>query len=98
MTLTANYHAITQNKLLLELKDLVSFSIPCIIGIVSFERVMCDLRENVSLMPLSICKKLNLGTMKSINISLQLKNRIIKYLVRKIGKCPHKNMIIVHQY
>lgn len=52
---------IIQDKLPSKLKDPESFSIPCVIGSEIIERVMCDLGENVSLMPLSLCERLGIG-------------------------------------
>lgn len=53
-----------------KLKYLESFSIPCHIGTMDFERVSCDLGASVNLMPLSVCKKLDMGDMKPTNVSL----------------------------
>lgn len=60
------------------------FLIPCVIGTMSFERSMCDLEACVSLMPLLICRKLDLVEIKSMNISLQLADWSIKYLVETL--------------
>ncbi|XP_057984550.1 uncharacterized protein LOC131169349 [Hevea brasiliensis] len=46
---------ILQSKLPPKLKAPGSFSIPCLIGNMNIDKVLCDLRANVSLMPLSIC-------------------------------------------
>jgi hypothetical protein len=51
---------ILPNKLPPKLKDPESFSIPCVIGSETIEKVMCDLGENVSLMPLSLCERLGI--------------------------------------
>ncbi|XP_004517057.1 uncharacterized protein, partial [Cicer arietinum] len=79
ISLTEECSAIIQNKLPPKHKDPGSFSIPCVIGDMSFERALCDLGVSVSLMPLSVCKKLDVGELKPTNISLQLANRSIKY-------------------
>ncbi|KEH39917.1 hypothetical protein MTR_1g015673 [Medicago truncatula] len=52
---------IIQDKLSSRLKDPVSFSEPSVIGSEIIERAMCDLGENVSLMPLSLCERLGIG-------------------------------------
>jgi len=44
------------NKLSAKLKDLDSFSMPCLIGNVSIKRALCDLGSSVSLTPYLICK------------------------------------------
>jgi len=52
---------IIQDKLPFKLKDPESFTIPCVIGSEIIEEAMCDLGENVSLMPLSLCERLGIG-------------------------------------
>nr|XP_012574815.1 uncharacterized protein LOC105852735 [Cicer arietinum] len=88
ISLTEECSAIIQNKLPPKHKDPGSFSIPCVIGDMSFERALCDLGDSVSLMPLSVCKKLDVGELKPTNISLQLANRSIKYQVRILEDVP----------
>ncbi|XP_057997469.1 uncharacterized protein LOC131176434, partial [Hevea brasiliensis] len=79
VALTEECSAILQNKLPPKLKDPRSFSIPCLIGNMTIDKALCDLGVSVSLIPLSICKKLNVGELKSITISLQLADWSIKY-------------------
>ncbi|XP_068666527.1 uncharacterized protein [Aristolochia californica] len=55
---------ILQKKLHKKLKDPGSFTLPCTIGNSIFDKVLCDLRASINLMPLSVCKKLGLGEMK----------------------------------
>jgi len=43
------------------LRDLGSFSIPCVIGSETIEKAMCDLGASVSLMSLSLCERLSIG-------------------------------------
>ena len=71
--------AILQNKLPQKLKDPGSFTIPCIIGDCSFDKVLCDLGASINLMPFSIFRKLGLGEPKPTTITLQLADRSIKY-------------------
>ncbi|KEH16321.1 hypothetical protein MTR_0230s0030 [Medicago truncatula] len=52
---------IIQDKLPSRLKDPMSFSKPSVIGSEIIERAMCDLGENVSLMPLSLFERLGIG-------------------------------------
>ncbi|KAJ9178700.1 hypothetical protein P3X46_010562 [Hevea brasiliensis] len=73
--------AILQNKLPPKLKDPGSFSILCLIGNKKINKALCYLGASVSLMPLSICKKLEIGELKPTTISLQLADRSIKYPV-----------------
>ena len=52
---------IIQDKLPSKLKDPERYSIPCVIGSEKIERAMCDLGDNVSLMPLSLRERLGIG-------------------------------------
>ncbi|KAJ9180959.1 hypothetical protein P3X46_009139 [Hevea brasiliensis] len=53
-------------------------------------KALCDLGASVSLMPLSICKKLEIGKLKPTTISLQLADRSIKYPVGILENIPIK--------
>ncbi|XP_057984772.1 uncharacterized protein LOC131169607, partial [Hevea brasiliensis] len=90
VALTEECSAILQNKLPPKLKDLGSFSIPCLIGDKKIDKVICDLGASVSLMPLSIYKKLEIGELKPTTISLQLADRSVKYLVGILENIPIK--------
>ena len=90
VALTEESSAIIQNKLPPKLKDPGSFNIPCLIGNMTFERALCDLGASVSLMPLSICKKLDIGELKPTRISLQLADRSVKYAVGILEDVPIK--------
>jgi len=70
--LNAHCSAILQNKLPQKCGDPGSFTIPCAIGNVRFEKSLCDSGASTNLMPLSIFKKLEgeLGIIKSIHVSL----------------------------
>ena len=67
-----------QNKFPMKFKDPGSFTKPCTIGHLNFTNTLCDLGASVSLMPLSIARKLDLREMKDKNVTLQLANRSIK--------------------
>ncbi|XP_074342337.1 uncharacterized protein LOC141679861 [Apium graveolens] len=56
-----------------------SFSLPYTIGEIKIKKTLCDLGASVSLMPLSIYKRLGLGELKKTRIALQLADRSIKY-------------------
>ena len=62
--LTEECSAVIQNKFPAKRKDLGSLSIPCLLGNVYIERALCDLGPSVSLMPLSLCEKIDLGEMR----------------------------------
>ena len=53
--------AVIQNKLPQKLKDSGSITIPCTIGNEFIRKSLCDLGASVSIMPLSFCRRLNIG-------------------------------------
>ncbi|XP_017973542.1 PREDICTED: uncharacterized protein LOC108661411 [Theobroma cacao] len=79
VALTKECSALIQNKLPPKLKDPRSFSIPYIVGGFKFTKALCDLGASVSIMPLSIAKKLGLNEIQPTTVSLQLADRTIKY-------------------
>ncbi|XP_074293502.1 uncharacterized protein LOC141620563 [Silene latifolia] len=76
------------NKLTNKLEDPGSFSISCSIQGVAIKRALCDLGASVSLMPLSIFKKLDLGDLKPTRVSLQLADRSAKFPIGVIEDMP----------
>ncbi|KAG9450627.1 hypothetical protein H6P81_010592 [Aristolochia fimbriata] len=91
--LTESCSAILKIQLPTKLKDPKSFTIPCEFGNFKFNKVLCDLGASLNLMPLSICKKLNLGELKETNIMLQFGDRstkkpngLIEDVLVRIGK------------
>lgn len=58
VVLTEECSATIQNKMPPKLKDPGSFSIPCVIGKFVIDKALYDLGASVSLMPLSISKRL----------------------------------------
>ncbi|KAJ9175446.1 hypothetical protein P3X46_013998 [Hevea brasiliensis] len=90
VALTEECSAILQNKLPPKLKDPGSFSIPCLIGNKKIDKALCDLGASASLMPLSICKKLEIRELKHTTISLQLADRSVKYPVGILDNIPIK--------
>ncbi|KAJ8765482.1 hypothetical protein K2173_014604 [Erythroxylum novogranatense] len=90
VALTIECSTAIQNKLPPKLKDLGSFSIPCQIGKITIERALCDLGSSVSLMPLSLCRKLDLGELTPTTVSLQLADRSVKYSVGVLEDVPIK--------
>ncbi|XP_048229383.1 uncharacterized protein LOC125369942 [Ricinus communis] len=67
------------NKLPKKLGDPGSYSIPTKLGDIKIKKALYDLGASVSLMPLSICKKLQMGELKPTRISLQLADRSVKF-------------------
>jgi len=90
LSLTEESSVAFQNKLPVKFKDPRSFPILCLIGNVSINRVLCDLGPCVNLMPLSLCKKLELGEMKPTIISLQLADHSVKYPIGVLDNVPIK--------
>ena len=64
--------AILQSPSPPKLQDPDSFSIPCYVGDVQIKRVICDLGASVSLLSLSLCKKLQLLDLKPTTTLVQL--------------------------
>ncbi|XP_048605878.1 uncharacterized protein LOC125583283 [Brassica napus] len=64
-----------------KLEDPGSFTLPCAIGQFTFERCLCDLGASVSLMPLSIAKRLGFTQYKKCRLSLVLADRSVKILI-----------------
>ncbi|XP_070043013.1 uncharacterized protein [Nicotiana tomentosiformis] len=72
--LTEYCSTILQNKLPQKCGDPWSFTIPCSLGTLNFDKSLCDSGASINLMPLSINRKLEneLGEIRSVPISLQL--------------------------
>nr|XP_027066470.1 uncharacterized protein LOC113692278 [Coffea arabica] len=70
-----NVSAVLQKKLPQKCKDQSMFTIPCIIGQKRIERGMLDLGASINVMPLSIFKALNLGSLKETGVVIQLADR-----------------------
>ncbi|XP_050895946.1 uncharacterized protein LOC127102643 [Lathyrus oleraceus] len=69
--LTETYSTILQGmKIPMKKKDMGSVTIPCTIGDKKFKKALVNLGESVSLMPLSIYKKLGLGTVQDTRMTL----------------------------
>ncbi|XP_015582000.1 uncharacterized protein LOC107262196 [Ricinus communis] len=83
-------NVVIRNKLPPRLKDVGSITIPCVVGKLSIDRALYDLGASVTLMPLSLCKKLNIGEPKPMNIFLQQANRSIVYPERILEDVPIK--------
>ena len=64
--------AILLNKLPQKLKNPRSFTTPCTIGSISFDKALCDLGASINLMSLSILQKLGLKEPTPSNVTLQL--------------------------
>ena len=70
--------SIIQNKLPPKLKDLGSFTIPCIVGDLSVDKALADFGASINLMPYTFFKKLGLAESRPSRMSLQLADRSMK--------------------
>ena len=75
------------------MQDLGSFTIPCTIGNFEMGKALCNSEANISLMPLSIVKRLSLGeltpttmTLQMVDISLAQPEGILEDVLIKVGK------------
>ncbi|KAL5573539.1 hypothetical protein UlMin_023136 [Ulmus minor] len=74
-----NVSAVLQGKIPPKCKDPGSFTIPCTIGKVRFERAMLYLGASINVMPSSIFASLNLGPLKETGVIIQLADRSNTY-------------------
>ncbi|MCI01180.1 hypothetical protein A2U01_0022205, partial [Trifolium medium] len=77
--LTEQCSAILQRKIPQKLKDPGSVTIPCTIGDRTFKKALIDLGASVSLMPLSIYKKLGIGKISNTMMTLEFADHSIKH-------------------
>ena len=75
VNLTATCSAVIKKTLPEKMKDPGSFTIPYVIGEFEFQKALCDSGASINLMPLSVAKKLSLGELTSITVTLQMENR-----------------------
>ncbi|XP_010532373.1 PREDICTED: uncharacterized protein LOC104808395 [Tarenaya hassleriana] len=78
VALTKECSAVFQHDLPRKMADPGSFSIPCKLGNLFIEQALCDLGASVSLMPLSIFKRLGVGELQPTQMILQLADRSTK--------------------
>ncbi|CAH9111996.1 unnamed protein product [Cuscuta europaea] len=62
-----------------KLRDPGSFTIPCLIGYLTFDRALADLGASINLMSYALYEKLALGPLKSTRMCIQLADRSVKY-------------------
>ncbi|CAN6552461.1 unnamed protein product [Malus baccata var. baccata] len=79
VALSEEVSAVLQRKLPPKLKDVSSFTIPCVIGGKEFGRALCDLGASINLMPYSVYESLNLGDLKETKVVTQLADRSNRY-------------------
>ncbi|XP_050920323.1 uncharacterized protein LOC127137961 [Lathyrus oleraceus] len=81
-------NSIAENRLAKKEKDPKSFSIPCVLGNHVIGKALLDLGASVSLMPLAVCNRLNLGETQTTRMSLQLADRFVKYPIGILEDIP----------
>ena len=93
VNLTATCSAVIKKNLPEKMKDLGSFTIPCIIGKFEFQKALCDSGASINLMPLSVAKKLSLGEITPTTVTFQMTHRtmakpegVIEDVLVKVGK------------
>ncbi|KAG8489221.1 hypothetical protein CXB51_017300 [Gossypium anomalum] len=77
--LNAVCSAILQNKLPNKLKDLGSFTIPCLIGSLDMNNTLADLEPSINVMPYKMFKQPGLGKPKQTWMSIQLVDKTIRF-------------------
>ncbi|XP_052114337.1 uncharacterized protein LOC127745564 [Arachis duranensis] len=77
--LTEECSAIIQHKLPQKLKDPGSFQIPCILGEITVEKALCDLRASTNLMSVAMMRKMKIEEAKPTKMALQLADRLCKF-------------------
>ncbi|XP_016690775.1 uncharacterized protein [Gossypium hirsutum] len=75
VALTEGCTTILKKKLPPKLKDLGSFTIPCLIGNYYVGKALCDLGASINLMPMSVFRKLGIGKARPTTVTLQLADR-----------------------
>ena len=72
MSLTATCSAVIQKTVPEKRQDPGSFTIPCKIGDADMGKTLCDYGASINLMPLSFAKRLSLGELTPIAMTLQM--------------------------
>ncbi|XP_070012949.1 uncharacterized protein [Nicotiana sylvestris] len=78
VTLTQTCSAVVTRPVAEKLSDPGSFTIPCTIGNFAFAKALCDLGDNINLIPLVIYKRLGIGRARPTSMLLQLADRTVK--------------------
>ena len=77
VALKEEFSVIIMNYVGKKLGDLVSFSIPCVIGKRTIT-ALCDLGSSVSVLPLAVSQTLQLEALKPTSMTLQLADRTLR--------------------
>ncbi|XP_010666029.2 uncharacterized protein LOC104883245 [Beta vulgaris subsp. vulgaris] len=76
---TEHYSAVIQNRAPPKKKDIGSFSIPYTIVPICIHNALCEVGASVSVLPLSLCKKLKMRKIKCTTMTLQMADHSIKH-------------------
>ncbi|XP_050920545.1 uncharacterized protein LOC127138196 [Lathyrus oleraceus] len=88
VAMTIDISVVIQNMVIPKLQDQGGFSILFHISTMDFDRDLWDLRVIVSLMLLSVCKKLDTGDMRPTNMSLNLYDKSVKLPIGVLEDIP----------
>ena len=93
MILNETYSAVIQKSLPEKIQDPGSFTIPCKIGNSDMGKALYDSGANINLMPLFVVKRLSLGELTPIPMTLQMADKtlaqregILEDVLIKVGK------------
>ena len=93
VSLTATRSAVIQKSLQEKMQDLGNFTIPWKIENSDMGKALCDSGARINLMPLSVVKRLTLGELTPITMTLQIVDRtlaqpegILEDVLIKVGK------------
>ncbi|XP_016206448.1 uncharacterized protein LOC107646808 [Arachis ipaensis] len=78
VVLTKECSALVQKKLPPKMLGPRSFLIPCTIGTITFEKVLCDLGSSINLMPLFVMRKLGIQEVQPTRISVEMADKSLK--------------------
>jgi len=81
---------IQENDVSEKIGDPGSFTLPCSLGSLTFNKCLCDLGASVNLIPLSVAKRLGFNKYKYYNISLILADRSVRLPQRLLEDLPIK--------
>ena len=80
VNLIATCSVVIQRSLQEKMQDPGNFTIPCTIGNFEFKKALCDSGASINLTPLSVGKRLSLGELSLIAITLQMADRTMAQL------------------
>ncbi|GKD64743.1 DNA/RNA polymerases superfamily protein [Tanacetum coccineum] len=78
-TMNKHYSAIIKDDLPLKVKDPGSFTLPCKINDICFDKALADLGASVSFMPYSTFTNLGLGKLAPTKLIIELPDKIVKH-------------------